>query len=229
MALHGRALFSGGPATLLLLPGRPGAGWRWAVGGGRFRDLGPDDLAPLPHRSTLRGRAVLPEHAFAALLLLDVDDCDVRFVTGEAPILDGSAACFVRAIRAAGVLGPPPRRGPVVEVRFGGRVVTWRGGTGPSAARTFVDASFAAASRGLFPGARPGCAIVLRAGSALYGGRPRMPDEPAWHKLLDVLGDLGCWRARGRISGLLSVCEPSHESNLGAIARAFRQGRLASA
>jgi UDP-3-O-acyl-N-acetylglucosamine deacetylase len=187
-----------------------------------MRPLTPDQLAPLPHRSTLEGRVALPEHALAALVLLDVDDCDLRFAHGEAPVLDGSALPFVRALRSAGIEGPPPRSG--LEVRVG--AATWIGGTRPAAARTFVDADFAARHRHLFPGARPGCALVLRDGAALYGGRPRLPDEGSWHKLLDLLGDLGPWRARRRLTGVLAVDEASHSINPGHITRALAAGQL---
>ena len=220
--LRGRALFGGGPVELTITPGLLGAGWRWAVDDEPMRPLGPGDLAPLPHRSTLGDRVALPEHALAALLMLDVDDCDLRFIGGEAPILDGSALPWVEALRAAGVEGPPPGGG--LEVRVG--PARWTGGTRPAAARTFIDADFARSHRDLFPGARPGCALVLRDGAALYGGRPRLPDEPAWHKLLDLLGDLGPWRARGRLSGVLEVDGASHESNPGHITRALAAGRL---
>jgi UDP-3-O-[3-hydroxymyristoyl] N-acetylglucosamine deacetylase len=226
LRVSGRALFGGGPATVVLSPGSSGAGWRWAVGDAHPRPLGPDDLAPLPHRSTLAGRAVLPEHVLAALVMLDVDDCDLRFVDGEAPILDGSAAPWVAALRAAGIRGPSTRPGLSVSVDVGRLRIGWRGGWGPAPARTFIAASYAASTRALFPGARPGCALVLRDGGALYGGRPRLPDEPATHKLVDLLGDLGCWRARGRLHGHLRAADPSHASNPRVIRSALDSGRL---
>lgn len=188
--------------------------------------LGPEQLAPLPHRSTLDGRAALPEHALAALLMLDVDDADLRFLHGEAPVLDGSALPFVEALLAAGIEGPAARRELEVRVVTGSSTVHWTGGLYPAPARTFIDAAFAAGRRHLFPGARPGCALVLRDGRSLHGGRPRLPDEPAWHKLLDLLGDLGCWRARGRLTGSLVIRDPSHATNPGHITRALVEGRL---
>ena len=109
---------------------------------------------------------------------------------------------------------------------MGATTVRWLGGAAPAAARTFIDADFAADHRGLFAGARPGCALVLRANGALYGGRPRLSDEPAWHKLLDLLGDLGCWRARGRLAGRLAVSEPTHATNPDAIGKALAAGEL---
>ena len=96
---------------------------------------------------------------------------------------------------------------------FGRATVRWRGGAAPADARTFIDADHARDLRPLFPGARPDDAVVFRDGAALYGGRPRMRDEPAWHKLLDVLGDLGPWRARGRLTGRIERVDPSHATN----------------
>ncbi|MCP4868851.1 MAG: UDP-3-O-acyl-N-acetylglucosamine deacetylase [Proteobacteria bacterium] len=222
--LAGRACFGGGPAVVIVTPGRAGAGWRWAVGGKPMRPMTPEDHVPLPHRSTLGGRATMPEHLLAALVMLDVDDIDLRFAHGEAPLLDGSALPWVRALRAAGFRPKPP--GLQVDVSFHGTTVSWSGGTGPAGARTFIDADEARAVRHLFPGARPGDAVVFRDGGALYGGRPRMADEPAWHKLLDVLGDLGPWRARGRLTGSIERIDPGHASNGETLARDLRDGRL---
>jgi UDP-3-O-acyl-N-acetylglucosamine deacetylase len=189
------------------------------------------------------GRVVtLPEHLLAALLLLDVDDCEIRWEAlgpdgaggAETPILDGSAGDFVRAIRAAGVTGAG-RRAPAplaVSISWGGRAISWSASDGPwpCRARTFIGLpqGRAALGAGLFPGARPGCAVVLgeNGASARWGGRPRLPDEPLVHKLLDLLGDLGPWRARGRLSGELHVAAPSHHTNGASIAAAIASGRL---
>lgn len=68
--------------------------------------------------------------------------------------------------------------------------------------------------------------MILDGGAALYGGRPRMPNEPALHKLLDLLGDLGPWRALGPLTGTLHVDAPRHIDNPGAIAAAVERGDL---
>jgi UDP-3-O-[3-hydroxymyristoyl] N-acetylglucosamine deacetylase len=246
--LRGRALFAGGPASVSLFPGAIGAGWRWAVGQARFETLKPEQSVAAGRRSALsgRGRAELCEHLLAALLIADIDDCDIRFHQGEAPILDGSARPWLAAIRHAGVLG---RRGTAalkVGVRYGGHELLWTAGAHEGAgrqstagrlrggdigsARTFIHQNEGAALRrsGLFLGARPGCALVLaqRGTSALYGGRPRLPNEPLGHKLLDVLGDLAPWRARGRLQGELWLDDPGHAVNGSAIAKALRDRRL---
>jgi UDP-3-O-acyl-N-acetylglucosamine deacetylase len=191
-----------------------------------MRAMTPADHQPLPHRSTLAGRAVLPEHLLAALVMWDIDDCDLRFDDGEAPVLDGSARPWVRAMRAAGITLPPRRGGLMVGVEAAGSSVIWAGGLGPAGARTFMDLDRAARLRDTFPGARPGDTVLFRGGSAVYGGRPRMADEPAWHKLLDVLGDLGPWRARGLLTGRIQRTDPSHATNGEALARDLEAGRI---
>jgi UDP-3-O-[3-hydroxymyristoyl] N-acetylglucosamine deacetylase len=242
LRLRGRALFGGGPASATLFPGRIGAGWRWAVGSAAFGALDPAHRIALPRRSalqTLEGSVGLCEHILAALLLADIDDCDLRFEGSEAPILDGSAAPWLLAIRQAGVRGPTPAAEDdlVVRVRWEGREMMWSSAhRQPGAsqrlagARTFIRQGEARALKadGTFPGARPGCALVLadRGDSALYGGRPRLPEEPLAHKLLDVLGDLAVWRARGRLSGILEVQDPGHAGNGAAIAAALADGQL---
>jgi UDP-3-O-acyl-N-acetylglucosamine deacetylase len=53
-----------------------------------------------------------------------------------------------------------------------------------------------------------------------------MAGEPLAHKLLDLIGDLGPWRARGRVVGTLEVEAPSHRRNRDAIEAAFTAGTL---
>lgn len=242
LRLRGRALFAGGPASVTVFPGLPGAGWRWAVGGAPFGALQPEHRIALPRRSALHsaeGSVGLCEHVLAALLLADIDDCDLRFEGSEAPILDGSATPWLLAIRHAGLHGRAASADDelVVRVRWEGREMSWSSGPRRpeihqrlAAARTFIRQSEAASlmSSDTFPGARPGCALVLAdlGDSALYGGRPRLPEEPLAHKLLDVLGDLGAWRARGRLNGLLEVENPGHAGNGAAIAAALADGQL---
>lgn len=240
--LTGRALFGGGPASVTLSAGLQGAGWRWAVGTAPFERLLPVHRVALPRRSALedhRGRADLSEHLLAALLLADLDDCDLRFAAAEAPILDGSAAPWLLAIRHSGVSGRRLALDPAlrVNIRWRGQSIAWTSapsGGVPSdrlaSARTFVHQHEAIMLHaiGTFPGARPGCAVVLdnEGRTALYGGRPRIPQEALAHKLLDVLGDLAPWRARGHLAGLLQVDNPGHSTNGPAITAALADGQL---
>ena len=229
VALRGVGLFTGRPCALRITPGPPGGGWRWRVGGA-WHQLGPQQLAPLARRSRLvaGGDALLvPEHVLAALVMADVDDVGIEVAPGEVPLLDGSALPFVRALARAGLDAPPsPLR---VEVTWRGRTVAWDGGFGPARARTFIDrgAARAARSAGLFPGARPGSALVLDGSARLLGGRGRrLTHEPAWHKLLDLLGDLGPYRALGRLEGRLVADAPSHDRTPALIDAALACGTL---
>ncbi len=229
VALRGVGLFSGVACSVRLGPGSPGAGWRWRVGGAWHR-LGPEQLAPLPRRSRLVAGAdalVLPEHLLGALVMADVDDVDVDAPDGEVPLLDGSALPFVRALIHAGLDAAPGRLR--VEVTWQGQTVAWAGGFGPARARTFIAGPAARAARdaGLFPGARPRSALVLDGQTRLLGGRGRrLPSEPAWHKLLDLLGDLGAYRALGPFEGTLSAHDPSHDRNPALIEAALHRGTL---
>ena len=231
--LRGHALFRSGPAAVTVGPGSEGAGWRWAAPGGPLVPLDPEHRVPRPRRTALNaGQEVqVCEHLLAALLLADIDDCDIRFHHPEAPILDGSAQPWFRAFRLAGFSGRRREIRLRVAISFQGRRVHWTGDTAPAAARTFLTAREGSSllKAGLFPGARPGCALVLdeRGRSSRYGGRPRLPEEPAWHKLLDLLGDLGPWRARGRLEGELQVDRPGHGANGALIRSAFEAGQLA--
>ena len=220
--VRGRGLFSDRPVALRFLPAS--GGWRWGIRPDRLHLLRPEHLAPLPHRSRLMAGAdvaVLPEHALAALVLLDVDAVDIVFEGGEAPVGDGSGWAFVRALRSAGLTD---RGRSCLRVSTG--EVAWTGGLALGRARTFLQREDATRLRPLFPGSRPGGAVLLDGDSALYGGRPRCPAEPASHKLLDLLGDLGPWRAAGPLRGHLHVAEPRHIDNPVAIVRAFAQGDI---
>jgi len=174
-------------------------------------------------------RVEVCEHILAACFLHDLDDVDILFEGDEAPIVDGSAGPFVHAMRQAGVAGPPASAGLSLAVTWQGRTVTWTGGLAPSRARTFIQLRSGAAllNSGLFPGARPGCSLVLDPmGASRYGARPRLPFEAAWHKLIDLMGDLGPHRARGRLQGALHVIDPAHASNGDSIEAALADGRL---
>jgi UDP-3-O-acyl-N-acetylglucosamine deacetylase len=173
--------------------------------------------------------AELPEHILAALVVLDIDDCTIRFHQGEAPVLDGSALPFLQGLLAAGVIGPDNRPPLRLEMSWRGVQLCWVGGAEVTRARTFLYVEQAKAIGGLdfFPGARPDCALVLDSrGGSRYGRRPRMANEPAWHKMVDLLGDLGAYRARGQLTGLLQAVDPGHKRNPHIIEAALRNGSL---
>jgi UDP-3-O-[3-hydroxymyristoyl] N-acetylglucosamine deacetylase len=229
VAMTGVGLFSGRVCRLRIGRGQPDSGWRWRVGGS-WHQLGPHHLAPLPRRSRLVQAAevlLLPEHVLAALVMADVDDVELDVQGGEVPLLDGSALPFARGLMLAGLDAPPSALR--VEVTWRGSTVSWSGGFGPARARTFIDGTAARAARtaGLFPGARPDSALVLDGDARLLGGRGRrLVHEPAWHKLLDLLGDLGPYRAQGRLRGRLVAHEPSHDRNVPLIEAALSRGTL---
>jgi UDP-3-O-acyl N-acetylglucosamine deacetylase len=56
----------------------------------------------------------MTEHVLAALAGLGIDNCAVEVSGGETPGVDGSAAPFVRAILAAGIVAQPASRRPCV-------------------------------------------------------------------------------------------------------------------
>jgi UDP-3-O-[3-hydroxymyristoyl] N-acetylglucosamine deacetylase len=55
------------------------------------------------------------EHILAALAGLDIDNVYVEVDAGEVPVMDGSAAHFVRLIRSAGIV-PQSRRQPYLKI-----------------------------------------------------------------------------------------------------------------
>ena len=173
--------------------------------------------------------AELPEHILAALVVLDVDACTIRFHEGEAPVLDGSALPFFQGLFAA-ALPTPHKRPPLrLELRWQGVQLCWQGESAVTRARTFLSMEQAKAAGGLdfFPGARPGCALVLDSvGRSRYGRRARMANEPAWHKMLDLLGALGPYRARGQLTGLIQAEDPGHARNPQIIEAARKSGSL---
>jgi UDP-3-O-[3-hydroxymyristoyl] N-acetylglucosamine deacetylase len=80
--------------------------------------------------------------------------------------------------------------------------------------------------RGLARHVNP-ASVVLVAPEAIYHtGRPYSPDEPARHKLLDLMGDI--YLRGGPPQGRLRVVRPGHAANAQAIAQACAEGVLVS-
>lgn len=239
LRLRGRGLFTGGPVAAVIEPTHR-EGWWIRSDRGVAEPITPRLRRALPRRSCLElssgSRVELVEHLLAALLLSGVRSALLRIEGGEVPILDGSALPWLRALRAASIPAPlPPLPQLQVAVRWRGDEVVWsatrRGDTDAldvACARTFIEVDEArqALRAGLFPGARPGSAVVLTADGALRGGRPRVPAEQARHKLLDLIGDLAPYAARAPLEGALRVDEPGHARNGPAIEAALRRGDL---
>ncbi len=180
------------------------------------------------------------EHLLSAAAGLGVDNLHVEVEGPELPILDGSAAGYVEALDAAGIVEQDVEARVIelgeAEVSVGrGRAVTARGEgfrvayrvdlpaplgeqmtivvltayrTEVAPARTwgFAHEYQDLVAAGLARGA--GMENVLVIGSAGYLSPPRFPDEPARHKILDLVGDLALLGAR--LQGAVHVSYGGH-------------------
>jgi UDP-3-O-[3-hydroxymyristoyl] N-acetylglucosamine deacetylase len=81
------------------------------------------------------------------------------------------------------------------------------------------------ARRGLARHVDPTSVVILTPDAILHAGRPFTPDEPARHKLLDLIGDL--FLHGGPPIGHLHATRPGHAANARAIRRALDEGVLA--
>jgi UDP-3-O-[3-hydroxymyristoyl] N-acetylglucosamine deacetylase len=118
--LTGVGVHSGLPVTLAILPAEADTGIRFirtGLQGSRDRDINADIRSVTATEfATVLGDASGPlvstaEHVLAALRGLGVDNAVVEVDGPEVPIMDGSAAAFVRAIDQVGLesLGEPRR------------------------------------------------------------------------------------------------------------------------
>lgn len=108
----------------------------------------------------------------------------------------------------------------------------WAGDPGDYLARIAPARTFTLARdveelvrRGLARHVDPSSVVVLAPEGPLHAGRPFSPDEPARHKLLDLLGDL--YLHGGLARGHLHVERPGHASNARALRRALDEGIVA--
>ncbi len=148
----------------------------------------------------------------------------------------------LRVARAATYTVGPSRYGFVpgdavdvtVEVdldpRFA-REARWQGDPGDFVRRIAPARTFARSieveelvRRGLARHVDPESVVVLTPEGALSAGRPFAPDEPARHKLLDLLGDL--YLHGGPPLGRVTAERPGHASSARALARALAEGVL---
>ncbi len=176
------------------------------------------------------GGVTLVEHVLAALAGLRIDNCVIELDAAEPPGLDGSAAGFVEALAAAGVVVQPSRR-PIyavahpVVVRASGATLalhpaatpefraSYRLDYGPgspispqthtapvcpetfrrdlAACRTFLTEAEAHELRRLGVGRHlTGSDLLVFGRHGPIDNRTRFADEPARHKILDLVGDL---------------------------------------
>ena len=203
-------------------------------------------------RCTTLGRAgqtvSTVEHLLAALLLAEIDHVDIYVEGPELPALDGSAAQWYSAIRAAGVrpLGGeipawcccearwfvadecqffvmPSRElvvyaalaipetvaecmlagGPVARPEVNEQIVRARTFGLEREVRALLDA-------GLAQGGSLDNAVILTPTG--YLNAQVWPEEPAWHKVLDLLGDLAL--AGRPIAGHILAVKNGHRGNV---------------
>ena len=121
MSCAGVGLHSGEPVTLTLRPAPQNTGIVFVNRNGKNGASLPasvEHLVPTELCTTISGNGFQVktiEHILAALAGLDIDNVYVEVDAGEAPVMDGSAAHFVRLIRSAGIL-PQSRRQPYLKI-----------------------------------------------------------------------------------------------------------------
>jgi len=109
---------------------------------------------------------------------------------------------------------------------------SWHGDPADFVARIAPARTFALAReldelalRGLARHVDPSCVVVIAPDAILHAGRPFTADEPARHKLLDLLGDL--YLHGGPPVGRVLAVRPGHAANARAFRRALEDGVFA--
>ncbi len=117
----GIGLHSGQPVTLTLKPAPTNTGVVFINRNGKdgaslaasVEHLLPTELCTAISGNGFQVKTI--EHILAALAGLDIDNVYVEVDAGEAPVMDGSAAHFVRLIRSAGIV-TQSRRQPYLKI-----------------------------------------------------------------------------------------------------------------
>lgn len=117
----GIGLHSGQPVTLTLKPAPTNTGVVFINRNGKngaslaasIEHVMPTELCTAIGGNGFQVKTI--EHVLSALAGLDVDNVYVELDAGEAPVMDGSAAHFVRLIRSSGVV-PQNRRQPYLKI-----------------------------------------------------------------------------------------------------------------
>jgi UDP-3-O-[3-hydroxymyristoyl] N-acetylglucosamine deacetylase len=240
--IAGRGLHRGEEATLRLRPAEGPV----TLNGVAIRDLVLTSTA----RSTSVNGIGTVEHLFAALEAKSIREGLAISLEGpEMPLADGGALAFFDAIPevAAGarpiivqdaiIDGYTFRRAPTVTIevavdfadeRIAPRA-SWHGDPADFRARIAPARTFgfehelgALLERGLASHVRPETVLVFTSGEVLCAGRPYAADEPARHKLLDLLGDL--YLHGGAPIGFLRAERPGHERTHRIMRRALDAG-----
>jgi UDP-3-O-[3-hydroxymyristoyl] N-acetylglucosamine deacetylase len=152
-------------------------------------------------------------------------------VTRAATIdVDGSRYAFrpcsgVRVSVAIDFHDPDPRLAPVAT--WDGEAAEFRSSIAPARTFGFAHEVDALAARGLASHVAPESVVVLAADRILSAGAPFREDEPARHKLLDLIGDL--YAHGGPPVGAVEASKPGHAATHEAVRRALADGVLSRA
>ncbi len=164
------------------------------------------------------------EHLLAFLFVNKIDSCDIRVFGGEVPILDGSCRDYASIVETSKIdLHPEYLSLPSFESQYKHSYIcitpsddfsvsVFYGNTSVNKfnpnARTFVNENQIASLReaGLIKGGSLNNALVLGRHTKAF----RMENEPAYHKLLDVYGDLALFGKR--LKGSIFIENPSHDT-----------------
>ncbi|MCA9545224.1 MAG: UDP-3-O-acyl-N-acetylglucosamine deacetylase, partial [Myxococcales bacterium] len=218
VTLSGLGLHGGRPCRARVAPAAPRAGLR--LNGVPLAEAPVLDTRRATTLCTPDGPVAMVEHLLGALVGLGITDAEVHVEGGEVPVVDGSAAPWVARIEPVvhgpDVGWAPPHALRVGDETRWIRVSpasslsltvvahhppapAWRCAvtqadfaTAVAPARTYVFQRDVAALRaaGLARGGSLDNALVLDDQGRPVGGALRLPDEPARHKALDLLGDL---------------------------------------
>ena len=239
-SLSGVAIHSGEPCSLTFRPAPPGSGVFFVINNEKIAAL-VQNVSSCDRGVTLSKVSVV-EHLLAAAAGLGIDNLEIEASSAELPVLDGSAHPYVLAFKKAGIIEqdkdksflliPSPIKilegAASLEIRpydgfkvffmidfpfIGKQEFTYEGLFEEIApARTFglIEEVDELRRRGLARGASLDNALAI--GEKGYINKPRFPDEPVRHKILDLIGDLSLV---GRpIQGEIIAIKSGHKLNI---------------
>jgi UDP-3-O-[3-hydroxymyristoyl] N-acetylglucosamine deacetylase len=104
---EGVGLHTGADTRVRVSPQADGSGLHFVLGGGAVRFPAHAEYVVETRRATVMGveghTVSTVEHVLSALFAMGVDNADIEIDGPEVPVLDGSAAPYVRAIEAVGL------------------------------------------------------------------------------------------------------------------------------